>query len=242
MSSPRDWPTRLKTAVGVLTLFLAASALNSFLDVNFQALYQDAKADRLIADAAPSAWRWAGRTLELFYGLMSAATGPFGLGFAAGAALFSIPDIPALTRWIVKRRAEKKRPKRDIADDQKLASQCDEIAKELFEEGAALERLKQEYFWREVKDGDSRSGLWNEERVAQAKEVQRIKARILPKISKAMHGIQKREIRINTWHMSLDQYGMAPAAFFFGEIAEDLRTGEYIEKMYTVDHYRMPRL
>lgn len=158
-------------------------------------------------------------------------------GFMIAIFLLVLWNLPQITKLIAKIREKK----RNIDADNRLADECDDISKYLYEEAAALQRLRTELFWQSAKGGsEDRSDQWIEARRREAREEERISRHIGSRINSLFVEFRNRKMKLELWHFSLRQHELTAASYFFAEIAKSLRNGDYMEKEFKVDPWTVP--
>ena len=170
--------------------------------------------------------------------VLSFLTGGFGLGFVLGAAVFSAWDWPIVGMWIKKRRERS----RNKDADETLAQECDEISQELYENAAHIERIRNERHW-EIPSGEiseNRYKSWVEARAAEGREEERIRRKLGHRIQIIFVKLQDRSIKMDLWGFSLSHYDLLSSSYFFADIANSLRTGNYLEKEFKAGHSGLP--
>ena len=164
--------------------------------------------------------------------------GDFGVGFVVGALLFSLWDWPFVGQWIRKQRERLRNKEADEA----LAQQCDEVSKFLYEQAATVERIRNDNFWA-TSMSDSRNDhetAWRDARAAEAREEERIRKHVGPKVQRILVSLKERNVNMDLWGLSLGAYDLARASFFFAESANSLREGTYLERKFSVSRDALP--
>lgn len=176
--------------------------------------------------------------LKILARVLAYLSGNFGLGFVAGALLFSIWDWPLIGQWVRKQK-EKLRNKET---DEALAQQCDEISKYLYEQAATLERIRNDNFWANsgARSTDDHEKGWRDARAAEAREEERIRRQIGPKVQSALIALKEHGIKMDLWGLSLSTHDLHTASYFFGELASSLRSGTYLERQFKASHVGLP--
>lgn len=165
-------------------------------------------------------------------------TNGFGLGFVLGAAVFSVWDWPFVGMWIKKRRERA----RNKDADESLAQECDEISLELYENAVQIERIRNERHWESASKATSEDihKSWIEARTAETREEERIRRKIGHRIQNTFLKLQGRGIKMDLWGFSLSHYDLSASSYFFADIANSLRTGNYLDKEFKAGHSGTP--
>lgn len=207
-------PTRAKTfafaVVAWVLLNIVNWALNLWLDNNVTS--------KNLAEA-----------LTLAQGALSTISGKFGFGFIVGAAVFSSWDWPLLGNWLRKQRLRS----RNKDDDERLAQECDELSKYLYDEAAAIERSRSERHFRSNRlSAETMHDSWSEARVAEAREEERIRKHVGHKVQRLFSKLHARGVKLDLWGFSLSHYDLSSASYFLIELADALRNGSYLEREF----------
>lgn len=210
---------RSRALIGLVLLWLfmqiANWAVNSWLDEN--------------VNAENAMW-----ALKLSKQILDFVTGGFGIGFVLGAAVFSIWDWPVIGSWLQKL----KKKFRNVDADISLANECDEISKYLYAQAAQLERVRSERHWEaSSKASEDVHQAWIEARQNEAREEERIRREIGQRVNKAFVKLKSRGVRMDLWGFSLSHFDLNPASYFFAELADALRTGEYLEREFRAGRF-----
>ncbi len=179
------------------------------------------------------------KNLKIILGYLSVGlsfiSGKFGLGFLAGALVFLIWDWPVIGKLIRKFRESK----RNTEEDERLAEECEEISKFLYEQASTMERLRNDYFLAGVAEKDNQKA-WKEARAAESREEERIRRQIGPKVQSIIVALKDKGIKIDLWGFFLSIHDLATASCFLAELSKSLRDGTYLDREFKASRIGLP--
>jgi len=189
-----------------------------------------------VANWALTAWLDANVTPEnltqiysIVQSTLSVIGGPFGFGFILGAAVFSAWDWPVIGAWL--RKYQIRRRNKDA--DEKLALECEELSKYLYEEAAAMDRERSErHFRSRIDNAEDIHKSWSEARIAETKEEERIRKHVGFRVQRIFANLHARGVKLDLWGFTLSHYELASASYFFIQLADALRDGTYLDREF----------
>lgn len=168
----------------------------------------------------------------LLKSLLSYVSGNFGIGFLVGAAIFSIWDWPVIGKWL---RHQKGRF-RDRAADEALSRECEEIGKYLYEEAAQIERMRMEKHFQSslesIQNPEDMHQSWADARASESREEERIRRHVGSRVQRVFVQLEAKGVKMDLSRFSLSHYDLVPASYFFAELSDALRSGDYFNKQF----------
>ncbi|WP_426108499.1 hypothetical protein [Pseudomonas sp. TWR1-1-4] len=178
-----------------------------------------------------------GAGLAYLSAFLNYLTSGFGIGFVAGAAIFSAWDWPLLGQWLKKRRQRH----RNKDADEALAKKCEVLGGELYESASQIERLRAENHWG-IRDEQDIHDSWVKARQAESREEERVRGKLGQRMQSIIIELRHRGLKMDVWGLSLRTHDLHNASYFFLDIASSLRAGDYLEREFSASRAGLPAM
>ena len=165
--------------------------------------------------------------IALHYALEAASyiSGPFSLGFIAGALVFCAWDLPYIGRLLRKIKARR----RNKSEDSELADTCDMISKQFFEHHTNVEDMRANQRWNPNDGADKMLSSWEETRKIESRHNENFQNKYGHQIVSIFVKLKRKGIDVSSEDIRTFQYRLLDASFLFRDLADSLRSGTYLE-------------